>query len=187
MKQFFHFSFSFLFLLCLTGSCFSAKEEESTSKRLTPTAAEVAAEECIFDQGTQTDAFLKGIEEFEAYTWNQEDKTAYIPLENGDQLEVVRGGCNHFTVLVRLLSSSDKTPIEKTDYWLGRIFELAEPLNDEVNIRFYKQLLDGHNYQLEASKHVIHYQFRQEQYCDMFITFRREGEETIIVLEHYLC
>jgi hypothetical protein len=53
-------------------------------------------EDCIFDQATQTDEFLKGIKEFEGYAWDVETKTAEIVLNDHWSLTIKRGGCDHF-------------------------------------------------------------------------------------------
>ena len=53
--------------------------------------------ECIFDQSTQTDEFLKGIKELENYIWDAQTKTAEIILNDHWDLTIKRGGCDHFS------------------------------------------------------------------------------------------
>ena len=69
-----------LFFFALLFSC--KKEKTSSRPNLNDVEYELSLEnekaknqssvehECIFDQSTQTDAFLKGLKELEDYTWN---------------------------------------------------------------------------------------------------------------------
>ncbi|WP_370213714.1 hypothetical protein [Mesoflavibacter profundi] len=53
-------------------------------------------QDCIFDQTTQTDEFLKNIEELKDYVWFDDEKKAEIVLNDHWSLTIKRGGCDHF-------------------------------------------------------------------------------------------
>jgi len=69
-------------------------------------------EDCIFDQETQTDDFIKGIKELKGYVWNANLKTAKVTLNNHWLLEIARGGCDHFE-LSATFKSKAKLDLEK--------------------------------------------------------------------------
>lgn len=98
-------------------------------------------EDCIFDQTTQTDEFLKGIKELENYVWNQETKTATIKLSDVEILEIYRGGCAHFGLSAtftfndkKILYPIDKEFIIEKSLWISRI--LKEFAFDEISKSF---------------------------------------------------
>ena len=89
--------FYVILLLCFCCDETSKKQSIKTSiGDLTNKKPSVFLEECIFDQATQTDEFLKQIDELEGYVWNPETKTAEIALDDHRLLTIKRGGCNHF-------------------------------------------------------------------------------------------
>lgn len=59
---------------------------------------EIKDEECTFDQSTQTDEFLRDIEELKGYVWDKEKRTATIKLSDTEILKIYRGGCMHFSL-----------------------------------------------------------------------------------------
>jgi hypothetical protein len=91
---------------------------------------EIETGNCLFDQSTQTDKFLKGIKEFENYIWNQETKTANIVLSENETLEIFRGGCNHFELGVKFIYKNEEFNIEKNKnfiknkiLWISKLIE----------------------------------------------------------------
>lgn len=87
------------------------------------------SDDCIFDQQTQTDEFLRNIIELSGYYWDKESKTASIILENGDSLLITRGGCYHFGVTAefRLRNDttdySDWTKVYDKVLWIAKVLE----------------------------------------------------------------
>ena len=55
-----------------------------------------AQEECMFDLATQTGEFLQANPKVDHYEWSNEKHEGLVFMKNGDTLEVIRGGCNHF-------------------------------------------------------------------------------------------
>lgn len=96
-----------------------------------------APEECIFDQATQTDEFLKDVNELKGYKWDYTSRTATYILEQGDTLLITRGGCNHFTVSAEFRLTNDKT-----DYadW-NNVFKKALWIADALDNEFYSKEL----------------------------------------------
>jgi hypothetical protein len=88
-------------------------------------------DDCIFDQTTQTDEFLKGISELENYIWNQETKTATIVFPNQDTLLLKRGGCDHFGVSAEFILRNDTTDFRNWDNVIDKALWIARVLNDE--------------------------------------------------------
>jgi hypothetical protein len=90
-------------------------------------------DDCIFDQATQTDEFIKDIEEFKNYSWDDKTKEATIILENGDTLIAQRGGCNHFGISGLLIEKRgveeplDQNYIFEKGLWIAqRLFHLTD-------------------------------------------------------------
>jgi len=135
-----------VFLFCLSCNNASKKNEETiiVDDTLTKDSTEVIKsvinntdlanedefiEECIFDQATQTDKFLKDIKELDSYVWNSENKTAEIVLNDHWSLTIKRGGCDHFEMSAsfmyyRILDiEKDKKQIFDSVIWITSILE----------------------------------------------------------------
>lgn len=97
----------------------------------TYTENESIIEDCIFDQTTQTDDFLREIKALENYVWNSETKTAEIVLNDHWSLIIKRGGCDHFEfsalfVCDRILDinkENDKAIIFNKIVWITSLLE----------------------------------------------------------------
>lgn len=129
-------------------------------------------DDCIFDQKTQNDDFLKGNLAFKNYSWDTETKTATIPLEDGDTLEIYRGGCMHFSVIATFVTHrsivdyNDWEEVYKIVYWIAQSLEefdyelLKKAINEKdffiddwnysVELTF-KELLSGYSLERELS------------------------------------
>lgn len=83
------------FLSCKEASM-KVKMEQVSADKNSSIGDEVIEVDCIFDQATQTDDFLKGIKELENYKWDTATKTAYFPSKGDWELSISRGGCDHF-------------------------------------------------------------------------------------------
>lgn len=163
------------------------ESEETESKEVEPEEVE-PENDCIFDQSTQTDEFLKGIKELENYEWDDITKTATIPLNNGDTLYVSRGGCYSFGVSA-LLKTTQNTP-QFTDW--DQVFEKALWMSEVLQSEFAHEELTS---DIESNKTEI------ESYDDQeVVTFSHEylqsnhyeltrtlGEEAVTIeLSYYI-
>ncbi|WP_339624621.1 hypothetical protein [uncultured Winogradskyella sp.] len=93
--------FYVILLLCFCCDETSKKQSIKTSiGDLTNKKPSVFLEECIFDQATQTDEFLKEIDELEGYVWNTETKTAEITLYDHWFLTIRRDDFNYHANLI---------------------------------------------------------------------------------------
>ena len=99
-------------------------------------------EECIYDQSTQTDEFIRDVPEFSNYIWNDKSKTATIYLPAGEILKAHRGGCVHFGITGTLsVPNSTKSPSD-LDYWFKRCKWIAKRL---FNAKDFETLVDSFN------------------------------------------
>lgn len=102
---------------------------------------EISDEDCVFDQETQTDEFLKGIKELENYVWDSESKTAEIVLNDHWGLTIKRGGCNHFEMSASFLYDrvldfeKDKKQIFDNIIWITSLLKDfdAEIIKESIN------------------------------------------------------
>jgi len=106
-------------------------------------------DDCIFDQSTQTDEFIKDIKEFHNYTWDDLKKEGTIILDNGDTLIATRGGCDHFGISGTLiqLTSELKTMDQKFIFEKG--LWMAERLFDNKDFQQLKILIKNEDYRIE--------------------------------------
>lgn len=144
-------------------------EQGITKKNNVESDSTVAKEtqDCIFDQTTQTDYFLKNIKELEGYVWNEDSKRADIILNDHWNLSITRGGCDSFQFSAhffyeRILDlEKDKVQIFDQIIWItsllkdfkGKKIEKAIKENkvsitkeDEFN--YYANFIDSELYEL---------------------------------------
>ncbi len=99
----------------------SIENKESTSQQ--------ENEDCIFDQSTQTDEFLKDIKELEGYVWHPDTKMAEIILNNQESLILKRGGCDVFQFYASFMNEKvldfekDKKQIFDSIIWITSLLE----------------------------------------------------------------
>jgi hypothetical protein len=85
--------------ILIIGTLFGGCNSSSNKNKLDNSTKIITSQnDCVFDLKTQTDKFISDVPEFSNYTWDDYTKTAIITLKNGEELKVIKGGCNHFEV-----------------------------------------------------------------------------------------
>ncbi|MFD2245408.1 hypothetical protein [Pontibacter ruber] len=150
----------------------NATAQVNTGKA-TPKDAE--AEDCIFDQATQTDEFLRVVAALKGYKWNQETRTASFLLPQGDTLLISRGGCEHFTVSVEFRLRNDKTDYTKWSNVFSKALWIAKVLDHEFNYEELKSDIEANRINFsryeETGTDVI--SFSEETLTDRNYTLER--------------
>ena len=127
-------------------------------------------EDCVFDQASQTDEFIKDIKEFSNYTWNDSTKTATILLNSGDTLFASRGGCNHFALSGTLIQQNQS----QFEFNQKRVFEkalwIAERLFDHHDFGELNDLIEHRNYSLiESDDNGFFLQFNHDDFSEYYL------------------
>jgi hypothetical protein len=145
-------------------------------------------EDCIFDQATQTDEFLKGIPELENYSWNQETKTATIVFPNQDTLLVQRGGCDHFGVSAEFILRNDPADFRNWDNVFDKVLWIAEILDNEFNFERLRDDLKSNKLEIvrinSADEVIFSDEYLQINHYEL-IRFI-DQKKTIIFLSFYI-
>ena len=149
---------------------------------------EEVEDDCIFDVATQTPEFLDGIDQLKNYTWDDNSKTATIPLDNGDTVEITRGGCAHYSFYISLRSPSDTTALSNTAHWISKLKNITMLFEaDFENETIYSLLSDG-QYDLDSTANQHYYVLLQDQYCDMTFRIQRiPGGGALVEVGYYIC
>ena len=100
------------------------------------------SEDCVFDQATQTDEFLKDVKELKGYRWNNASRSATYVLESGDTLLITRGGCHHFTVSAEFRLKKDRTDYSKWNNVYQKVLWIAKALDNEFDYEELKKDID---------------------------------------------
>ncbi len=190
-----------LILLLIASSCSNPDQENKQisiieerpsvitdslkNENIQQTASENAkSEDCIFDQATQTDEFLKGIQELKGYKWDFASRTATYILETGDSLLVTRGGCNHF-----IISGEFRLRNDKTDYsqWVNvyqKVLWIAKALDKEFYYEELKRDIDSGKVTLADHGDIDLASFENELLVDNAYVIERnlQPSKTIIKL-----
>lgn len=137
--------------------------------------------DCIFDQKSQTDEFLRGIPQLAGYEWDSAQKLATIVLDTEDTLLVRRGGCNHFGVSAKFILRNDTTDYSKWDNVFERVLWISNLLDSEFYHEKIKQTLDSSQYEIKWGNSVF---FLDEYLQDRnYEIFRRlQDDKSIIIL-----
>lgn len=133
-------------------------------------------EECIFDQSSQTDDFLKGIKELEGYVWFDEKKKAELVLNDHWSLSIKRGGCDHFELSVEFLYDRVLDFEENKKEILGKIIWITTILNDEFESEKIKKVIDENRMTFTKDENFIFGHFMDSEIYEMY-TFRFQIEK----------
>ena len=144
-------------------------------------------DDCIFDQTTQTDAFLDAIPELKDYVWIDSLKQAVILLENGETLNVTRGGCIHFNTYIELVTDLDKTPITDTEYWIERIHKYTTLLDNIFDNELVDSLIASKSYDINETASQLYFIFDQEVACHMSLIIEHKHGQISVQIGYYVC
>jgi len=151
----------FLIFLVILFSCNSDlkkvekrnKVEQNTEKTKTESKKSEKSEynenDCVFDQKTQTDEFLKGIKELKNYKWNYKTRTAKLKFENGDSLTIIRGGCADFGVSVKMKILKSSIDYSKWKNVNQKVLWIAKILKSEFAYKKLKTELETNRITIE--------------------------------------
>ena len=142
-------------------------------------------EECVFDQSTQTDEFIKQKGVFKVYEWDNERKEATIQLENGNILRASRGGCVHFGMSGELEILNNMVEINETSYWLESALWIAKNVFDDADIKFLEHQISNENYSLESDSESIYIFIPHDYYDEFSIAVRKENGKTFLYVGYY--
>jgi hypothetical protein len=122
-------------LVILTFSCDSKDKSDTTNVNedfvLTDTIQSEKSElsndsECVFDTSTFkfTTEAIKKFDSTIKYEWNDKDKEATVPFENGDTLFLHIGGCVHFNYFA--IYKMDSSKFNDDEYMFNKTIWLAK-------------------------------------------------------------
>lgn len=180
-------AYLFIFFLLLSCSSASNKKPQATIQQQTVLEIENSSEDesdCIFDQSTQTDAFLKRIPELENYKWNSEEKVATIILDSNDTLLISRGGCYQFGVSAEFRLSNDTIDYSDWKNVYAKVLWISELLQSEFAYPEIKNALNTS--EIEIDNDYIYFSNEYLQDNNYELTRRIEGDKDIIVLSYYI-
>ncbi len=145
-------------------------------------------DDCIFDQNTQTDEFLKGIKELQDYKWDSVSKTATVTLDNGDTLLIKRGGCNSFGVSAEFKIIKDTTDYSNWNNVFKKILWISKVLDTEFAFEKIKDEIDSNKISIESYKEYDVVYFSSEYLQDNHYEIYRTLNENLktIELSHYI-
>ena len=123
--------------------------QNKTSKKLIEQLENLDDEQdCIFDQSTQTDFFLKDIKELENYTWDQETKTAEIVLNHHWSLNIICGGCDEFEFSAEFIHDRVLSFEDNKEEIFDRIIWIINLLEDFDEVDTIEGLIKNEHYTL---------------------------------------
>ncbi|MCV9385067.1 hypothetical protein [Reichenbachiella ulvae] len=161
--------------------------EEKEPEEVEPQEKE-PEDDCIFDQSTQTDEFLKGIKELENYEWDDITKTATIPLDNGDTLYVSRGGCYSFGVSALLKTTQNTSQYADWNQVFEQALWMSEVLQSEFAHEELKIDIESNKIEIESydDQEVVTFsdEYLQSNHYELTRTL---GEEAVTIeLSYYI-
>jgi hypothetical protein len=143
-------------------------------------------EDCIFDQTTQSDEFLKGIKELENYRWDSKTKTAEIVLNDHWGLSLHRGGCNHFSVIADFIYDKSIDFEENQDMIFDNIIWISNLL-DDFDGEIIKEAIDNAKVKIEIEDNKRHIYFMDERiYESYYMSFYSIEDASYIHLAYRL-
>jgi hypothetical protein len=151
------------------------------------TEAEITTEEesdCIFDQSTQTDKFLKGIEELKDYKWDAEEKIATIALGSGDTLLISRGGCYQFGVSAEFRLRKDTTDYSNWKNVYEKVLWISKLLSTDFAYEEIRNELNASEIERDNNNTYFSNEYLQDNNYELYREI--EADKSTIVLSHYV-
>ena len=142
-------------------------------------------EECVFDQTTQTDEFIKKKGEFKKYEWNKETKTATVKLESGNVLRIFRGGCVHFGMSGELEILDNVVDLSDTKYWLEKALWISEKVFEDSDNQFLNNQLTSEHYSLQSDSNSFYIFIPHKYYDEFSIAVRKENGKVFLYVGYY--
>lgn len=116
---------------------------------------------CIFDIDNQTDDFLKGIDLFKGYVWDDEEKTATLKLESGEVVKIHKGGCDYFSVSTTIEVIGDMKSFTM-EHFIKHFHNIASKLPKDFKYDDVKKELLTKNYSVENYDRSTSWYFNDE-------------------------
>ncbi|WP_299765007.1 hypothetical protein [uncultured Dokdonia sp.] len=179
----------FLFIGCkeATLNNVAVKIQENENEVITTNSSNVLMEQdCIFDQATQTDEFLKGIKELENYVWDDESKTAEIILNDHWGLGLTRGGCDHFTVQADFVYDRVIDFEEKKDFIFQQVIWISDLIKD-FDGEIIRECIENGRISIEVEDNKRHIHFMDQRlYESYYMSFSVLENISYIHLSYYI-
>ncbi|MFD0963964.1 hypothetical protein [Pseudofulvibacter geojedonensis] len=141
---------------------------------------------CIFDQSTQTDDFLKGIEELKGYVWDNNSKTAIKELSEDKVISIYREGCDElFLETTIILNNKNEFSNELINQ---NIIKIAKLFPNEYEEALVKDCLNTNCLSITKESPSNYYGnfMRYELYELLTVYVRIENNKIHITLGTYL-
>lgn len=143
-------------------------------------------QDCIFDQATQTDEFLKDIKELENYVWDNESKTAEIVLNDHWGLSLKRGGCDHFTVQADFIYDRAIDFEERKDFVFQQVVWVSDLIKD-FDGKTIRECIEKGKISIEVEDNKRHIHFMDERiYESYYMSFSVLNNISYIHLSYYI-
>ncbi|WP_340153380.1 hypothetical protein [uncultured Marivirga sp.] len=143
-------------------------------------------EDCIFDQETQTDEFIRDIQEFQNYEWNDSTKEATIILESGDTLIAYRGGCYHFGISGTLKTADQELRETSKDYILEKGLWMAKNLFTTFNFNELQNKVTTEDYEIiRSDEEIFHIEFNHDYYSEYYLRAEQLDGQLKVEIGYY--
>lgn len=141
---------------------------------------------CIFDQSTQTDDFLKGIEELKGYVWDNKTKTATVKLSEEEKIEIYRGGCDVFAMSTTIIYDTKLQFSE--EFVIQAIKRIIELLPNEYEEKLITQYLSTNKlvFIKEGENNYDANFMSQELYESINVLYKIKNNKAYISLDYYI-
>ena len=149
---------------------FSCSGGTNQSQEIQPTEI---SEECIFDQATQTNDFLKEKPLFKEFKWDSISKVASGVI-GADSIQITRGGCTHFSFYV-VIRTKELDTLEFSDQKFGfkKALNLVRDVFPEPDFELFERLINEQLYELQEQENQKSYYFRNGDYCNTSLIIER--------------
>lgn len=145
------------------------------------------SQDCIFDQETQTDYFLKGIKELENYTWDNETKTAEIVLNDHWNLTLKRGGCDHFEMSAEFMVDRELDFEKDEKLIFDKISWISSLLNKEFDYEIIQECIEKQKLDINIEDNKRHIHFMDERiYESYYMLFYLSENGSNFFIRYYL-
>lgn len=154
------------------------------------TSACAQQKECVFDEKSITEDFLKNNPEIKSYVWHNNDKIANVLMKSGEYVYIKRWACMSYGMEAKKVFIIPNTIDSEVGFWNEKILQFGKEFLDKSDYLSFESAIKSSDWSkgLEflniGSKFEI--DIRHKTYPEFYLTVERFRDNVVINYLYYM-